>query len=363
MAMKILLLGDASNYHNALSIGLTRLGHDVTVASAGSMWMDTARNIDLRRSKNKMGGAWLWVKLNTILAGRLKGYDVVQLVNPIFVDLRPHRVASLFKKLKRDNGAVYLTALGTDTSYVMMGLSSDSPLRYTEWSVEGKPTPFSLSALGAHHRLWLEEPLLSHARMIYDNVDGVVSALYEYHKAMEAFVEPSRLAYGGLPVDVNAIPFCPPSTGSTAIRVLAPYHAGREQEKGTDIMRELAQSVKGLDLQPVTGLRFQDFQRRLESCDVVLDQYYSYTPATTALMAMAMGKTVVTGAEADYERFIGEKVPAFNIDPTNHDGFIAFLEGLSCGEGLLDGKKVREFVERHHDAQVVASRFVDFWTR
>ena len=47
--MKILLIGDASNYHACLGDALRRLGHDVTVASSGSRWMHTHRDIDLAR--------------------------------------------------------------------------------------------------------------------------------------------------------------------------------------------------------------------------------------------------------------------------------------------------------------------------
>ena len=51
--MKILLLGDASNYHVALAKGLRTLGHDVTVASNGSKWMKTPRDIDLYRHRSE----------------------------------------------------------------------------------------------------------------------------------------------------------------------------------------------------------------------------------------------------------------------------------------------------------------------
>lgn len=47
--MKILLLGECSNLHWTLAQGLRRLGHDVTVASDGSRWMDNKRDIDLSR--------------------------------------------------------------------------------------------------------------------------------------------------------------------------------------------------------------------------------------------------------------------------------------------------------------------------
>lgn len=132
--MKILLLGDASNYHHTLSIGLSRAYHDVTVASNGSTWMHTSRDIDLSRHRSKPGGALLWAKLNTILSARLKGYDVVQIHNPIFLDLRPERVKVIFDRLRRHNGAVCLTMLGTDSPFVDMCMGPESPLKYSEFS-------------------------------------------------------------------------------------------------------------------------------------------------------------------------------------------------------------------------------------
>jgi len=60
--MKILLLGDASNYHVALAKGLRTLGHDVTVASNGSKWMKTPRDIDLYRHEHMLCGALLYAR-------------------------------------------------------------------------------------------------------------------------------------------------------------------------------------------------------------------------------------------------------------------------------------------------------------
>lgn len=371
--MKILLLGDASNYHSTLAKGLQRLGHDVTVASDGSRWMDTRRDIDLSRKPGKIGGAIFWLKLNTVLSSAMKGYDVVQLVNPIFIPQRPGRVADFFRKLKRTNGAVFLTALGTDLSYVETCLASDSPLRYSEWAVDGRRTAFADSPQGLRHRSWLSEPLRSHSLMIYDNVDGVVSALYEYHLAMGRYVPAERLAYGGIPVDVDNIPFAGDTDPSRKPIVLAPYHRGRMGEKGTDILFKTASRADGIDLRPVTGLKFNDFVSQIAGADVVLDQLYSYTPATTALLAMAMGKTVVTGAEPEYGRFVGTQVPAFNADPRHPEGIRDFLNVYAAAyrdnpvpelfRHVPGGRAARDFVRRYNDTLAVARRFVDFWQR
>jgi len=364
--MKILLIGDASNYHATLGRGLSALGHEVTVASNGSRWMDTARSIDLSRRPGRIGGLILWTRLSTVLARRLRGYDVVQISNPIFIEQKPRRVRTLFDRLRRDNGAVFLTALGTDTAYVRMCTAADSPLRYSEWSVDGHPTPFVASPGGLDHAKWLEGPLTDHAKYVYDNVDGVVSALYEYHRAMEyAGFDSDRLAYGGIPIDTANIPFAPPTFDkSEPMRILAPYHAGREAEKGTEILYGAVIDLPGAVIDRVTGLKYNNFVARLSASDVVLDQLYSYTPATTALVAMAMGKTVVTGAEADFEAFIGDNVPAINVDPANTTKLADDIERL-CTPRLMSQRATvaRDFVKRHNDASVVARRFVDFWNK
>ncbi len=82
--MRILLLGDASNYHNCLAKGLVNLGHDVVVASNGSTWMGTHRDIDLdRHIPGKVGGAILAARIKWLMmSGRFSGYDVVQIGTP-----------------------------------------------------------------------------------------------------------------------------------------------------------------------------------------------------------------------------------------------------------------------------------------
>lgn len=51
--MKILLLGEASNLHWTLAEGLRSLGHQVTVASNGSHWMDNSRDIKPHTQKQR----------------------------------------------------------------------------------------------------------------------------------------------------------------------------------------------------------------------------------------------------------------------------------------------------------------------
>ncbi len=360
-------MGDASNYHASLAGALVRSGHDVTVASHGSYWMNTARDIDLSRKRGKLGGALLWLKLNTILSSRLKGYDVVQLCGPNFVDLRPERLRVFFDRLKHDNGMVCMTALGTDSKFVKTCLAAGTLLKYSEYNVNGSPTPFTHKAdIGA----WLAPVLADYADYVYENVDGVVTALYEYHAVCSRFVSASRLAYGGIPIDIRQLQYQPMQKWPDGkVHFQLAYHKGREAEKGIDILMPLIERVvaahpdkAALDI--VHNVPYNQFLKRLTQTHIVVDQLYSYTPATTALLAMAMGRVAITGGEQEYYDFIGETArPILNPDPRDLSGFEAMLHHVIEHPEVLVGLSAegRALVERDNDADIVAGRFIKFW--
>ena len=111
--MKILLLGEASNLHWTLAEGLRTLGHDVTVASGGSGWMNNRRNIDLRRSGYGLAGSLRYIFDVVRYLPRFRNFDVVQLSNPVFLQLRPEKNRLVFDYLCRHNRKIFLDALGT----------------------------------------------------------------------------------------------------------------------------------------------------------------------------------------------------------------------------------------------------------
>lgn len=366
--MKILLLGDASNYHNALAIGLRQLGHEVTVASDGSRWMRTSRDVDLSRPlPGRAGGALLWLKLQSMLP-RLSGYDVVQLVNPIFVHLKPHRVKLLFDKLRSRNGSVFLTTLGNDTRYVRMA-NDPSALRYSEWQVAGQPTPYARSAQNVKEA-WLGDLLGNHCDYIYSHIDGIATALYEYHLACEdCFPDRARVAYCGIPVDTRTVERKCCLTVPEKVRLFIGLQRGRMLEKGTDRLLAAAQEVVRMypdkaELIAVENRPYNEYVDLMNSCHVMLDQIYSYTPATNALLAMSRGMAVVSGAEPEYYDFIGEKEnrPIINAVPddvvlkTQIEDIVLHPERLPVVSRLG-----REFVEKHNDTRIVAERFVRLW--
>ncbi|MBR6370483.1 MAG: glycosyltransferase family 1 protein, partial [Bacteroidaceae bacterium] len=105
--MKILLLGEYSNVHNTLALGLRALGQQVCVASDGDGWKNYPRDIDLSR-ENKGKGTFLFNLIKSL--PHMKGYDVVQLINPMFLELKAEHIEPIYRFLRRHNGKIVLGA-------------------------------------------------------------------------------------------------------------------------------------------------------------------------------------------------------------------------------------------------------------
>lgn len=366
---KILLLGDYSNCQNTLATGLRRLGCDVTVVSDGCRWMDCDRQITLRRKPGKLGALEYAARIFYGLSGgNLSGYDIVSVHDPHFVDLRPGKIRFFFDMLRRRNRSVFLSAMSTDIAYLDMLEAPDSPLRYSEWFVDGKPSRW----MELHRQRWNEwhgRDLVDYQTHFFDNIDGAVSVLYEYQLGMERRLGADRSAYGGIPVDTELYTPVQLPEKIGKVRLFLGRDKSRMVMKGTDLLEAAARAVverhpDKAELVIVENVPFGEFTELLKSAHVVLDQIYSYTPATTALMAMAYGLNVVSGGEPEYYDFIGEKEnrPIINA-PTDIEPLTDAIERivLNPSEIRERGRRSREFVVRHNSCETVAHRFLDFW--
>lgn len=364
---KILLLADYSNFNNTLAKGLRRRGCDVTVVSDGSTFMECDRDIDISRRPGLVGGLALTLRLLGPLHKHLKGYDIVSLRNTNFLELRPGRTLRFFRRLRRDNPNIFMTALTTDIPFLDMLEAKDSPLGYSEWFVDGKPNRL-MKEDPERWQTWHAPAMKRLNDEIFANIDGAVSALYEYQLSMERLLGPELAAYGGIPVETREIEFRP-LDNPRKIRIFLGRDRRRKLIKGTDLLEEAARDVCSrhpdrAELVIIENVSRKVFFETMRSCQLVLDQIYSYTPATTALEAMAMGLNVISGAEPEFYSFIGEKEcrPVINA-PIGYDALRNTIEQTVMHPELFAARsrQGREFVERHNDTDVVAGRFLRFW--
>ena len=364
---RILLLGDYSNMHSQLGRTLAARGHDVTVMSSGSGFQQTARDIDITRRAGKLGGALLTARLMGPLHKHMRGYDIVALQNPHFLSLKPKRLRYFFDRLCGENASVFLTAAGTDEVYVREALDPDSVLRYNEYRIGNAAAPYTVEH-PERLEAWQSPEMVEFCDHVYDRVDGVVTALYEYHVAVKGRIGEGRVAYGGIPIDTKAIT---PATMNTdgPVRLFLGRHRGRYAEKGTDLLETAARRVVErhpgrVELSIIENRPYAEYINTKLGSHIVLDQIYSYTPATNALLAMARGLCTVSGGEDEFYDFIGERENRPVINALPHVDLLTEILDESVREPsdlARRGADGRRFVEKHNAANVVADRFLAFW--
>lgn len=368
--MKILFAGDASNMHNCLAQQLRNMGHEAVVASDGSRWMDTERDINLLRQPGLMGTLRYLMDIKRALP-LMTGFDIVEIASPIFLRLKPHRVARVFDYLKAHNRHVVLSALATDVVYYN-ACHDGYTFRYSDYMLGNEPSPYVNSAeyVANQQDNWKQPFMHHHSDHILQGIDGAVACLYEYYAAYKPVLG-DRVVYGGIPIDTENLEYRPMEQAPDKVRLFIGIQRDRHVIKGTDkllaAMKRVHDRYPGItQLEVVENLPYDEYTRRMRDSHIILDQLYSYTPGTNALIAMAQGLVAVSGAEPEYYRLIGENVnkPIINVSPLIESDIDEKLSWLIEHRDQLPqmSRASRIFVEKHNAAPVVAQRYLDFWS-
>lgn len=367
--MRILFVGDASNYHNCLASALRELGHETFVISNGNKWANIERDATLGREPGPVGAIGYIAKLMKLLP-RMRGYDIVYLVSTNFLLLRPGKIRMVFDYLKRNNRVVILSALGTDCNYVRACLDG-STFRYSDFRIGDEPSPYILSDESEKLKSWLNPSLEQHTQYVVNGVDGIVACLYEYYKVYQT-VAPEKLCYGAIPIDTRAIEPRQLDSPPERVQLFIGIQRARTILKGTDRLLAAAKRVHErhpdkCEIRAVENIPYKEYVAMMRSSHVILDQLYSYTPSTNALLGMASGLVAVSGAEPEYYDLIGERDcrPIVNALPYDDDALTEQIEQVVLNADRLPelSRMSREHVVKHYDSLMVARRHIDFWDK
>ena len=179
--MKILLIGEYSNVHWTLAEGLRRLGHKVTVVSNGDFWKDYRRDISLVKRHGLTGGLRFLGRLALTLP-KLRGYDIVQIINPLFVELKAERIFPIYDFLRRHNRKMVLGGFGMDYYWVNT-CCEDKPLLYSDFNI-GSELRTNADAL-KEKADWLGTAKERLNKYIAADCDHIITGLYEYQVCYE----------------------------------------------------------------------------------------------------------------------------------------------------------------------------------
>ncbi len=377
--MRILLFGEYSNVHWALGQGLRALGHEVTVVSDGDQWKNYKRDIDLRRhSLGKVDTLrYLW-QLHRLMP-RLKDYDVVQIINPVFLDLRAERILPYYRQLRKQNRSMFMGAFGMDRYWVKGCL--DMIFRYSDYNLGNEIRHSEYNDICI--RDWLKGAKGELNDIIAKDCDGIVSGLYEYEMCYRPYFA-DKLQYIPFPIELQDTPSTAETRQSSSPVELqdvttrpsqGPLHffigiqPSRSAYKGTDIMLRALERLahdypECVVMEKAENVPFERYQQMIGRSDILLDQLYSYTPAMNGLLAMSKGLILVGGGEEEHYQLLGENElrPIVNVQPDEEDVYKK-MEQLVLHPENIDSLKRDSvtYVKRHHDHIEVAKRYLAFW--
>lgn len=363
--MKILLLGEYSNVHWTLAQGLRELGHNVTVVSDGDGWKQYPRDIDLRR---KSLGRWDTLKylIDIRLAlPKLRGFDVVQIINPVFLELRGERIKPYYDRIRQQNGRMFLGSFGIDKPWVEEGLKPDT-FRYSDFYLYGKRRYSTY--ISELEQDWIHGSKAQLFDYVAEDADGIIASLYENYRCCQTRYS-DKLHFIPYPVvpktDI-------PKTKATdeRIRFFIGIQKERSEYKGTDKMLRALHRLQAdypdkVETIEVSNVPFARYRQLFGQSHVLLDQIYSYTPAMNALEAMSQGLVVVGGAEEEHYKLLGEKElrPIINVQPTEEDIYKQIEQRLLQHPDSLAqlSSDTLTYIKRHHHYINVARQYLQVW--
>ena len=363
--MKVLLIGEYSNVHATLAEGLRTLGHQVMVLSDGDGWKSYHRDIDVSRSTGVLGGIHLMARLYALLP-KMRDFDVVQLINPLFFELKAERLFFFYDYLRRHNKKVYLGGFGMDWYWVHT-CTYDKPLRYSDFNI-GSAIRTDAEA-ERYQNDWLgtaKERLNKH---IAQDCDGIITGLYEYHVCYHRYF-PEKTRFIPYPIRMQQT-LSIDRIKNDKILIFIGINRERSVYKGTDIMLRAAEDLlrkhpDKMQLIKAESVPFADYQKMMDGSDVILDQLYSYTPSMNSLLAMSKGIICIGGGEPENYEIIHETElrPIINVEPTYESVYHELEQLVLHPERIPDLKRQSmEYACKHHDYLNVARQYVDFWTK
>ena len=340
--MKILLLGEYSNVHNTLADGLRALGHEVTVASNGDFWKNYPRDIDLARKPGKLGGILLMAKVYWSLL-RWRNYDVVQLINPMFLELKAERLFPIYRYLRRHNKKMVLCAMGMDW-YWVYECTYNKPMRYSDFNFGDQVRTDECAV--KEQRDWLGTAKERLNKRIAEDCDTIIAGLYDDHVCYKPYF-PNKLHFVPLPIKM------PVSTDS--------HHLDTDLTRPVKIFIGISKSRSVYkELIKVCGVPFDEYQHLMDSSDAILDQLYSYTPSMNPLLAMSKGIICIGGGEPENYEILNENElrPIINVQPTYKSVYHELEQFILHPERIpVLREQSIAYIRRHHDHIKVARAY------
>lgn len=379
--MKILLVGEYSRLHNSLKEGLMALGHHVVIVGTGDGFKQYGTDYSIAPKRFETSPLLQFVKRAVYklcaidlertekgirfyrLLPKLKGYDHVQLINSDALETHPAFAKRLLKRLFKQNKGTSLLICGDETpviDYCLSGKFKYSVLTpYLNDKSLKKQYIYTLKYTHKSHRYLFN--------WIQSTVQSIITSDLDYEIPMHEMGYATRLIPN--PINTEKISFLPLTiTGKVVIFLGINRHS--YIKKGINYFEEALGVIKkkypdSVEVIITENIPYNDYIKLYDKAHILLDQVYAYDQGYNALEAMAKGKVVFTGAEAEFTKHysLTERVAINALPDTN-----ALIKELSYlienpHEIITTGQRARTFIEKEHDYIKVAEKYVNVWEK
>ena len=378
--MKILLIGEYSGLHNSLKAGLQKLGHNVTLVSAGDAFKGFPTDLSIapaitqkqswavfaKRVIYKLLGINLeetetalrfWKKLP-----QLQDYDLVQLINSNALETHPFLSRYLLKKLFQKNKKVFLLVCGDETPVVdyllKRKLKYDILTPYFKYPELKKHFAYTLK--------YTKKPYRKLFDFVYKNSRSIIVSDIDYKIPIEQMGIQAQFIPN--PINTDKLKLQTPDDRIKTTIFLGINKLSRVKkgipffEKALKIIRE--KYPDKVEVTVVENLPYDEYIQFYDKAHILLDQVYAYDQGYNALEAMAKGKVVFTGAEKEFlEHYnLQEDEVCINALP-DVDAIIEKLSWLIENPSEIQriGKNARAFIEQEHDYVKIAQKYLNVW--
>lgn len=349
--MKVLLLGEFSGFYKYLSEGLRENGHNVTWYAGGDGFKNiTDMDGDIEgRTGNKFYDKIVYPYR---LVSGLKGYDVVQLVNPMVFS--PWINARLIKMLKKNNKLVVISAVGTDYSVYQYQHRTKRAHEY-----------YLLDECDDYEVYYAKRTrYIKDYEKVMNYCDAIIPGSCEYALAYEG--NSKVLPIIRYPINLQQISYQKNIVVNDKVVIF--HGLSRENFKGTRHIRVAMEKLKEKYPDEVEiiidgHMPFEVYMDVMRRANVVIDQCKSYGQGFNALIALAQGKIVLGGAEKEAVMDdMTEECPVWNITPDAEQIFSVLEHIVLNRECISDwGEKSRQYIEKYFDYTDNAKAYEVAW--
>ncbi|WP_419819827.1 glycosyltransferase [Acinetobacter sp.] len=380
--MKILLIGEYSGVHTTIAKKLKESEeYDINIIHDGDGYKNFKPDI-LIKTEGKvfnnrvlrkfyalyklllnffgLTGAFKILKYRKELR-KLKNYDVVQLINPIFLSGFGAWInLIIFFYLRKNNKKIVLLAVGDDTAWVKACLYKKIEYSFFDRMnvkniLKFLPTLFHLYSPAYY--------LLN--KYVVRNSDVIVAGVYDYYLAY--YGEYDNLVYIPLSIEINSdiVPF---KFNGYPIKIFHGWQLGRDFKKGNDIFDRAILKLKDnfldkIDYQIVSNVSYNEYIKLFNDSIIFIDQCYSMDKGINALLGMAHAKVVLSGNDDVLEKYDSNvKKSLINALPDENEIY-AELEKLIKNPKLLEyySENAYDYVNKNHNISHNIVKFIEVW--